>query len=216
MSRYVIVLPLLMLLFLSGCALQLQPQNPASSAVFNSVAKEQIAWKAHREKMRSVTQWDIIGRAGIRSPEGSGSLNINWTQKNKDYSIVFSGPFGRILAHLSGKSGTMVTLSVPGKSSLSSSSGEALLEEETGWNIPVDAMRYWVLGIPVPESKNAEHAIFLLNGHGQLTSLKQLGWRVVYSHYVTVDDYTLPAKIELSGQQIKVVLLINWHQLSNK
>lgn len=187
-------------------------QPAAPDIVLNTPQEIQVAWKKHEAGISRINQWHITGRAGVRTAKESGSVSLNWQQKQQHYTLIFNGPFGRVLAQLTGDMQGDSTLSIPGHPSVIDTSGERLVAKATGWDIPFNALRYWVLGIPVPQKNSV--AKLQLNGQGQLASLLQSGWQITYSHYVLVDRYVLPSRMKIMGQGISVLLIINWGKVA--
>ena len=210
LNRCAIIFICLAVLSLQGCSVLTQPVAPHD--VLTSARSKQVAWYQHRDKINKIKQWDIVGRAGVITSKNSGSVSLDWQQKQQHYTLTFSGPFGRVLAQLSGDIGGHSTLIMPGHSPIVDVSGERLVARATGWDIPFDALHYWVLGLPVPrESKTTDLQI---NAQGRLDHLSQLGWQVAYSRYVVVHQYILPSHLRLTGHGVIVTLVINWQSVN--
>ena len=71
-------------------------------------------------------------------------------------------------------------------------------------------MRYWVLGLPVPNRKTQELHI---DQAGHLVDLQQDGWRISVLRYQKVGDLELPEKVYLQNDPLKVRLVVGEWQL---
>ena len=92
------------------------------------------------------------GRIALTNEKESLSLSINWKHRNKQDSIELSGPFGQ------GR--TILKLS---EEELIIDDGEKPLKfvgnvddqiaRYVGLNIPISALKYWVLGLVKPKAR---------------------------------------------------------------
>lgn len=161
------------------------------------------AWQAHRQSVQPITHWTLQGKLGLRSARESGSGTLYWRQELDTYDIRLSGPLGRGATRLSGDSGG-VLLEIAGQPPVSASSTEQLLEEQIGWRLPVEHLLWWVRGLPSPGSPSR----LQLDTDSRLARLTQAGWVVEYSRYQTIGDVTLPQRLQLSGHDVLLTLVV--------
>ena len=144
-----------------------------------------------------------MGKLGIRTAQQSNSARINWLQLNRAFDINITSLLGQGVATLTGTtSDTHIKLA--GHGEFNSSNPEALLLQELGWTLPIDALSYWVRGIPAPDNE----ARYKLNEKGLLDTLQQAGWHLTFSRYQTLDSHALPSRIRLYRDEITLTLLI--------
>ena len=84
-------------------------------------------------------------------------------------------------------------------------SPETLLREHTGWSFPLQGLRYWVLGVTAPGT--AIEALEL-DPEGRPGHFFQSGWRIVYRRYVSVQDITLPERLDLERARLEARLVV--------
>ncbi|PRB80275.1 lipoprotein insertase outer membrane protein LolB [Pseudomonas sp. MYb185] len=161
------------------------------------------AWQAHRSAVTPLTDWTLQGKLGVRAPAESGSGTLFWLQQQDHYDIRLSGPLGRGATRIQG-SDAGVTLEIAGQPPASASSAEALLEQQIGWRLPVEHLLWWVRGLPAPDSPSR----LQLNPDSQLARLAQAGWTVEYSRYQLIDGLQLPQRLQLSGHDVLLTLVI--------
>ncbi|WP_304639894.1 lipoprotein insertase outer membrane protein LolB [Pseudomonas sp.] len=161
------------------------------------------AWQAHRQTVEPITDWTLQGKLGLRSLRESGSGTLYWLQQKDAYDIRLSGPLGRGATRIAGDQ-QGVTLEIAGQPSLSATSAEELVEEQIGWRLPVDNLLWWVRGLPAPNSPSR----LQLDTDSRLARLTQAGWVIEYSRYQQVDGVTLPQRMQLSGHDVLLTLVV--------
>lgn len=188
-------------LILSGCAIAPKPEKGLSEA------QRQSLWQVHQKQLRGLGHWNLKGRMGLRVPGDSGTLSLEWQQNKESYLIYLDGPLGQSVAKISGQPG-FVALEASGKR-YQDRNPEKLLFELTGWDLPVSLLRYWVMGLPSPESK----AITQLNNRGYPELIVQKGWQVEYLQYKDFSGVTLPVRIKIRQDGVQATLFARSWQL---
>lgn len=182
-----------LLIALSGCsAINVQPplQIPAGS------------WAEYQLEMAAITDWELSGKIGIRTPDSSQSANLYWQQLDQQYAIEMTGPLGQGGARIVGQPGD-VKISIAGEGDYQASSPEALMYDTLGWAVPVQQIQWWVRGLPAPDTP-FQHQL----DNNRLSQLQQDGWQVKYLRYRQHDRYRLPGKIRLSRDTLSITLII--------
>lgn len=168
---------------LSACA---GPQKRAGIPPDNQL------WQKHRAQVAAISGWDVRGRVSISTDTNGGQADLFWSQKNSQhYDIRLVAPFGGGSSHLQGRpQGVVLTLS--DGSEVFDQNPDALLERVEGWHFPVSGLRYWMLGLPSPQSASQ---ILHWTEQGYPQVFEQDGWRIEIRDYTQVDAYTLPKKL---------------------
>ncbi|GGD11638.1 lipoprotein insertase outer membrane protein LolB [Halopseudomonas salina] len=161
------------------------------------------AWQAHRATVLPIQSWTLHGKIGLRSPEESGSGTLTWLQQEGAYDIRISGPLGRGATRLQGNE-LGVTLDMAGQPTLQARSAEELLEQQTGWRLPVEHLLWWVRGLPAPDSASR----LQLDPQSRLARLAQAGWTVEYSRYQEVAGLQLPQRLQMSAGDILLTMVV--------
>ena len=115
----------------------------------------------------SQLSWQLRGKIGIRSDQGSANLSFVWDQSPHSYEISLTGILGAMVARLNGDAHEVV-LTLPDGSEHHGSNIDALLEDQLGYQLPVSLLQYWVRGVPDPR--------FTYKSTGD--GFYQQGWRV--------------------------------------
>ena len=188
----------LLLVVLAGCASRPVIQQATDNA----------RWQMRQSQLSTIHHWMASGRIAIRDEVTGWTASYEWQQRPDSYDIQLRGPLGYGVMQLIG-SEQKVELRQAGKAALYSSSAEQLLVEQTGWQLPVEGLRYWILGLPRPGSAEKHQ----LNDESMLDTLHQDGWEISYSRYKMINNYWLPGKITLTQADLKVKLLVDTWKL---
>lgn len=203
--RLLLIIALLMTLLLQGCT---------TGSIFTP------GFEQPRESLNS---WTLTGRIGIRTPDAAESANLFWRQQAEHYQLKLSGPLGMGSINIDG-SPRHIEFQQQGKDPLSGDNAEQLIYQQTGWQLPVTAMQYWVQGLASPDlsidqsqyypPQNSDDSSGNTPAKQPLASLQQQDWTIAFKRYQTVDGILLPEKIIISHQNLRVTLLINqWRHI---
>ncbi len=190
-------------LVLSACATaprQMPPDVPT-----------ELLWQQRTAQLQALDTWSFNGRAAV-SGEGidSRSVRAHWSMDGDRYELAFLSVLGQRLAELSGGDAG-ASLRLPGEEPRFAATPEALLAATLGWAAPVRSLRYWVLGLPMPDAS----APVQLDPLGRLARLEQEGWQVVFDRYAAVGGLDLPRRLTLTHPQLRIRLLIDEWDLAH-
>ena len=177
---------------LSGCV-----QAPVENTI-------KPAWETRRDVLMQLETWDLKGRIAVRADNESGSGTLYWTQRNDEYDIRVIASFSGGVYELSGGAG-VVSLRTPDKSVLQAGDAETLLRQAAGWYFPVSDLVYWIRGLPTPALQVDQ---LLLDGENRVSALSQAGWSIRYKNYVGVDGASMPTRLDLENDHVRVRLSI--------
>lgn len=198
-------LPLLRLLGAPGLVLLLSSCATQAPLVDSGDSE---AWEARRQALLALETWQARGRIAVRTDSDGWSAGFDWRQASTDYRIRLRGPFGQGALELEGD-GRGVWLKRAGQPAVFSVDPEALLQAESGWQLPVDGLDHWLRGLP----DSSGNAISRLDAAGRLASLQQHGWQIDYSTYRNYGEYALPARLEMQRNGLRVKVIIDTWEL---
>jgi outer membrane lipoprotein LolB len=180
------------LVFASGCA-ALPPPAPADD------------WPLRRAALQTLDRWTFDGRIAVAAGEDGFSGGIEWTQAGERADIAFSGPLG----------GKSFEVQVEGERLTLRGDGESYSDDEArtiiaqrfgaGGMPPVGEMRYWLVGVPAPGTPHQE----TLADDRRLASLTQSGWQVRYDRYQSAGSHSLPARMEMTTQGLRLRIVVS-------
>jgi outer membrane lipoprotein LolB len=196
--------PIFYVFLLTSCATHQLTTNTATESPPTD-SEVQLRADSHQKiKANTLSSWTISGAMAAKNNKNKGwSASLNWKQFGlNNYQIRLSGPLGGGTV-LINKSGGVVTYT-DGPKKVSSANADLLLLQQTGIQLPVNNLYYWVRGLPAPGKIESAH----FDSHQNLSSLTQSGYTIDYAKYTTVDNLSLPAKIRLQGHGVLIKLII--------
>ncbi len=197
-NRRARVLPVLLsLMLLAGCAVR--PPAPA----LDDVVLEQM-WASHRAQLSALDGWEMGGRIAVKNSAESWSASLRWQQQAESFDLSFSSMLGQRIAQLKGD-GFSASLYLPDDQVRTAADISALLDVELGWHVPMEGLRYWVVGLPMPGVELRKK----LDASGRLQRLTQAGWQIEYQHYRNDGSLDMPKKIVLTREDLRVRLVID-------
>lgn len=162
-------------------------------------------------RLQQTSDWALNGRVAVANGRDGGSGRFDWRQRGTAWRISLSAPVtgqswslsgGVGLARLEGLAGGAREGDVP----------DRLLYEAIGWNVPLQALVYWVRGLPGASEAfglpRLEHG-----DDGRLRRIEQGGWVIEYDRWQPADlgagPVELPHRLHARRGQARVRLLID-------
>ena len=161
-------------------------------------------WQTHVHSISQLQDWTMLGTLAIRSGGDASRVTMRWRQRRDSYLVRFMGPLGVGLFEVEG-SATEVEARYPDGRRARAASPEALLEQEIGWSVPLQGLRYWIVGAPAPTHTTSK---MKFDDHGRLAHLEQSGWTVAYEQYRDVDNLSLPERIRFSNESVDATVVV--------
>lgn len=165
-----------------------------------------LAWERHRLVVAGLQSWQLRGRAGVRAGREGVNAAVQWEQEGPErYRLRLSGPFSQGGFELQA-SADGVELRTAGGEVLRAGDAAALVEQATGWRLPVSALRYWVRGLPVPDLPVQK---LELDRAGRLAALEQAGWALRITGYGRFEGLDLPRALVLENPRLQLKLAVH-------
>lgn len=154
------------------------------------VADPAQVWQARRLALTPLNVWEIQGRLALKTADEGWQVALHWIRAADQHDIDLSGPLGggrvRVTQDRNG-----ARLRDSEQRTYYAANARQLLQRATGWDMPIDGLNYWVLGVPAPGVPWHER----LDQWGRLQTLEQLGWDVRFLEYTRQGNYELPSKL---------------------
>ena len=191
----------LIMLLLTGCS-GWDQREPAS-----------ISWQTHSEHLKLLQQWTANGKMAVRTENTSESVSFIWQQDNQNTYVQLSGPLGMGATTIHSDGQTLEIHQGDEHRTIDISNPDAIVLN-TGWDLPLQALSYWLKGIPAPASKvqrlEPDPQTELLN------SLWQDDWEVNYQRYKQFQGFTLPTRLQVQRDETRAKIIISDWQTSPK
>lgn len=183
------------LVLMAGCA-SLAPTRELPTAAERS------------EVLSSWDAWGLTARLGIDDGSEGGSGRIDWKIAGADSALDFRGALGQGAWRLE-LGPELATLTRADGTVSSAADIDQLLWQETGWQVPVEALQWWVRGLPQPGAGRD----LQLGPEGLPASLQQQGWQIVFLGYMDYAGQQLPRRLEAERGSFKLKLAVSrwWH-----
>lgn len=177
--------------------------SACASPVLKPVDDPQATWQQRSQWLEGVSHWDIEGRIAIRSYDQAVNANLHWKQDGDVFAIEITGPLGQGGVSLNGAPGTARLVS--GEVNEIATDAQELLFTHTGYVVPIEALKYWIRGLPQPNS-GSQHR---LDGQGRLAQLSHEHWKVRFRGYEDYESHSLPNKVFVENHQLSVRIVID-------
>jgi outer membrane lipoprotein LolB len=187
-------------LLLAACVPQQVVRNKGDAA---SVAQQD----AREQQLSSANHWTLVGRLAVSTGSDAGGGNLTWTQNGDHYEFELRAPITGRSFRLSGGPEGAVLEGLDGGPQ-HGPNAEALMKRTLGWDVPLDELRAWVLGVRAAGS-NADMSFG--NDH-LLSMLQQDGWNVSYITWDATQKPPLPTLIRAEKSPFMVKLVVqSWN-----
>ena len=182
-----------LLLLLSGCASQKGVDLP-----------DMHDWESRQAILGELDRWQFSGRIAVKAHDDGFNGKLRWRQDEDAFSATLSGPLGIGTVRIEGN-GDGVQISDKDGVTTVLRDVEAELYYRYGWTIPVESLRYWVLGIPDPRVP-AQTEFDELD---RVRHLQQRGWSVEVGRYREAGGQQMPARLVATSNQTSVRMVID-------
>jgi outer membrane lipoprotein LolB len=188
----------LALAMLAGCRTVPPPALPDSAP-----------WAQRRPQLQALNHFELKGRVALSAAGNGVNANLRWSQQGTRSQLALEGPLGVGGTQVTANGDQLDIVNSRGEH-VTSEAAHAELRSRLGFDLPLTSLRYWILGVPDPATAAEES---LQPGAQRLAALTQDGWHVAYGDYTTVSGETLPARLTLERDTVRVRLLVEDWQL---
>ena len=163
------------------------------------------SWEVRRPQLQALVHFELRGRVAVAAAGEGFNANLRWIQQGAHAQLTLEGPLGvggaQVIA-----AGDELTLVTPHGEQLDNAAAHAELAARLGFDPPLSSLRYWVLGVPDPAQPSTEA---LDASQQRLAALTQSGWHIDYVSYGLAGDGSLPARLTLQRDAVRVRLLVD-------
>jgi outer membrane lipoprotein LolB len=179
---------------LAGCASLRPPAAPLGAPA---------AWNERMAQLEHAKSWQLEGRAAAALGQQGWQASLNWRQNGPSSDLHLAGPLG--------VGATEVKMTPAGLSLNGAPPDEAVLrqlQDKLGFELPLDNLRYWLLGIPDPSVPFD----LTRNTQDRAQRLSQAGWTVDYDEYMPAKGDLLPKRLVLNRADARVRIAVDHWQ----
>ena len=180
------------LLLLGGCSTVPSPATSATSL------------EQSRAKLRSVRAFTFRGRMAFRADDINYPARFDWDYNAQSERLELTAPLGQ---------GWLTLTRTPTHAQLDTSTGlqrreqglDQLLRDIVGFDVPVRALRFWLVGLPAPGVAFEATT----NDAGLYSEIVQQGWRVILRDFEVHDELWLPKRLTATRDKLEVRVIAN-------
>lgn len=149
--------------------------------------------------LNQLDHWQLNARIAIKTPKDNVSASLNWQKESTLFDFLVSGAFGATYAHLIQQE-NQASLEIPDTDKLFHHNAEILLQRTLGWDFPIDALSYWVKGLP--SGKIGEQVSY--DAQGKISKIQLGQWQIDFSKYRRYQGYLLPKMIKANHPEMSI------------
>jgi outer membrane lipoprotein LolB len=161
-----------------------------------------------RAAITALASWQASGRVAVRTGNDGFSASFDWRELAGHGELGVRGPFGAGAVRIT-RSDERIVIEQGGAPPLEVAAPFEALEPELvarlGFPLPLDPLRFWVLGVPAPGRP--------VDGDG--SAFRQDGWQVTVAEFVPVPGAPgpLPARLTLNRDRTRIRVVVDHWQV---
>ncbi len=162
------------------------------------------AWEIRRPQLQARDRFELKGRVAVAAGGEGFNARLRWTQTGRETHMSLDGPLGAGGVQVTSDGSTVSIVTSRGER-LESDAARAELTNRLGFDPPLESLRYWILGVPEPQHEAQES----LDPQQRLETLRQDGWQIQYTDYMSVRGEWLPSKLTLQRQGVRLRVVVD-------
>jgi outer membrane lipoprotein LolB len=152
-----------------------------------------------------LARWQATGRLAVRTSQDGFSAHFDWRQAPGDGELSVRGPFGAGAARISiGSERIRIESGADAPIDIAApyDALDPVLSARIGFPLPLESLRYWLLGVPAPAIA-AQPA-------GE-DAFQQSGWRVAARAFAPVEGAPgpLPGQVDMTRGSTRIRVLVD-------
>ena len=141
-----------------------------------------------------MSSWELSGKLALRDGDTADSGKIRWQQHQDATRMTVSGPFGVAATNIVSDGQTVMVTRDDTRYTYNAQD----MDTKRGWVLPINALAYWVKGMPAPQLRVQE----MHTEGGELKQLQQGDWHLSYTSYQQFGNHNLPTKMEIQKDNV--------------
>lgn len=196
-SRAILALSLTGLLLVAGCR-TVPPKTVVGPGA-------DAPWSDQRAGLENLERYGLNGRVAVAANGQGFSASLRYAQRAGSSEMSLDGPLGIGGLRLE-LEGDQLEIATSRGDTLDGVEARAELERRLGFELPLNELRWWLLGIPAPGEATVNAA-----DSGEISDFTQHGWRVSINSRVPGLGFSLPQRLTAEREGARLKLLVeNW------
>ncbi|MDT8407823.1 MAG: lipoprotein insertase outer membrane protein LolB [Methylococcales bacterium] len=151
-----------------------------------------------RKSLLMLEEWRLLGRVAVQTAEESWNANLDWRRHGGADHLRFYGPLGQGAVSVQLDAEVVVIDRGDGEERYGLDQ-QTEIARRLGVSVPLQALRYWVLGVPEPQ------ASYELRWRG----FQQDDWIVTYTQMQSTQVGSLPYRARMEGASLVLKLIVD-------
>jgi len=157
-----------------------------------------------QEKLYAVKNWTLDGRIAVKAGKEGWNANLFWEHDGSQERLRIYGPFNQGAVSIILQN-NRVYINEGNGNVTSSPDPDDLLKIRLGFSVPLSSLRFWLLGIPAPDSEYRAQ----LDDKGGLIGFEQQAWVLGFENFENVGNFVMPKKMTVQGNQVRLRLVVD-------
>jgi outer membrane lipoprotein LolB len=160
-------------------------------------------WPEQRAALEKLDRFGLEGRVAVAASGQGFSANLRYAQKPRAANLSLDGPLGigGLRVEVEGED---IEIATSRGETIAGPEARAELERRLGFALPLQELRWWLLGIPAP----GESAVDADAGSGEIRGFTQNGWRVTVNTRVPGLGFAMPQRLTAEREGARMKLLV--------
>ena len=181
------------LLLAAGCK-TLPPGTPVGPGA-------DAPWPEQRAALEKLDRYALNGRVAVAANGQGFSASLRYQQRAEHSNLALDGPLGigGVRVEIEGEG---IEIATSRGEKLDGQAARDELERRLGFELPLNELRWWLLGIPAP----GEAAVNQDSGSGEIRDFTQSGWHVSVNTRAPGLGFSMPQRLtaEREGARLKL------------
>jgi outer membrane lipoprotein LolB len=194
-ARVIALAALAVLAMLGGCR-----TAPPPAAIPGPGAD--APWPEQRAALEKLDRYALNGKVAVAANGQGFTASLRYAQQPRRADLALDGPLGIGGMRIALEEHSLGVTNSRGEA-LDGEAARAEIERKLGFELPLDELRWWLLGLPAPGQSDAEAA-----DSGEIRGFVQNGWHVAINTRAPALGFSLPQRLtaERGGARLKLFI----------
>ncbi len=165
-------------------------------------------WAEQRDALASLDHYGLAGRVAVAAGDEGFSASLRYEQRAPQAELALDGPLG-IGGLRVALDGEQLRITTSRGETLDGAAARAELERRLGFALPLEQLRWWLLGVPDPTLP----AVETTGIDGVTATFEQDGWQVSIAQRDAALGFLLPRRLTAQREGARLRLVVDrWHR----